>query len=334
MNEILPLKNKALRNLNILRYKNLQSPAEEAHLDFQRRQADSQDPVLQKAWFHSMNNAFEEIDDVLKVVPQTSRIHFLDLGCCPGGFTSYILSKNSKAYGTGISLPVENGGHACLLNEDHLKRFKLYWADLTRFQLGAVLINDPSLQSLPIVPQSFDLVLIDGHPLRPSTNGSHHHLPASFYLLSDRLLISQLIIGLAAAASGSTIIVKASKPERIITSQLMFLFDLLCVDVRTWKPVCIHGTRSTFYIVGKGFGYGRFAYRKEQILADLMDLWVQLSYYGGKGRRLFPDDLDFIADRAVLKGPYAPRLQQLSQHIWTAQSQCLEGWQNAKAEGF
>ncbi|KAJ7069998.1 hypothetical protein C8F01DRAFT_1114919 [Mycena amicta] len=334
MNEVLPLKNTTLRQLNGLRYKNIHSPTEDAYLQFQRKQADSsnQDPQLQKAWFHSMYKVMEEIDDVIKVVPAGLCFQFLDLGCCPGGFTSYILGKNPNARGAGISLPVENGGHACLLDEEHFNRFDLHWADLTKYQLGAVLIDDPSLQSLPVDPFTFDLVCIDGHPLR-STNSPH--LPASFYLLSDRLLISQLIIGLAAAAPGSTLVLKASKPERLITSQLIFLFDLLCADVRTWKPICMHATRSTFYIIGKGFGLtpqGRE--HKEQIMAGLMNLWILLSYQDGTGRRLRSEDLDFIADPAVLKGSYAPRLQRLSEHIWAAQSQSLQGWRNAQANGF
>nr|GAT49855.1 predicted protein [Mycena chlorophos] len=334
MNETVALKNQTLRKLNRLRYQGGHSPAAEAHRDFQRRQADSQDPTLQHAWLKSMKKVLEEIDDVLKVVPTKSPIRFLDLGCCPGGFTSYILAKNPNARGAGISLPVENGGHACLLSQTQLDRFDLHWADMTRFQLGAVLIDDPALQDLPIEPENFDLVLIDGHPLRTSDSP---RLSKAFDLLSDRLLISQLLIGLAAARMGSTIILKASKPERLVTSQLMFLMDLLCADVRTWKPVCIHSTRDTFYVVGKGFGLRRspdFMGHKARVMAGLMDLWVQLSYHNGQGRRLNSHDLDFIVDAATLKEVYAPRLQQLSEHIWVAQSQSLQGWQAAQASGF
>jgi hypothetical protein len=251
--------------------------------------------------------------------------------CCPGGFSSYILGKNPYASGVGISLAIESGGHACLLEEDHLPRFELHWGDLTRYQLGPMFIDDPQLQNFPVSP-GFDLVLIDGHPLR-----SAKRLPNdNVYLHGDRLLVSQIIAGLFSVSFGGTIILKQSKPERLITSQLIFLLDALCADVRTWKPVCMHGTRSTFYIIAKGFRLGSQAGRWPQILSGLMDLWVQLSYAGpnGKGRKLLANDLDFIVNNKTLKTVYAPRLRQLSEHIWTTQSKCLQGWRNAQAKGF
>ncbi|KAJ7855989.1 hypothetical protein B0H14DRAFT_3644934 [Mycena olivaceomarginata] len=229
-----------------------------------------------------MRKVLEEIDQVLRCVPDIMPFRFLDLGCCPGGFTSYILSKNPHASGVGISLPVERGGHACLLEEPHLRRFELHWADLTQYQLGP------------------------------------------------------LIVGLVSASVGGTIVLKQSKPERLITAQLIFLLDVLCADVRTWKPICMHSTRSTFYLVGKAFRLGWQAMQWDYILGGLMNLWVQLCYAGpdGKGRKLLATDLDFIVNKKTLATAYAPRLRQLSEHIWTTQSKCLEGWRTAQAEGF
>ncbi|KAJ7729695.1 hypothetical protein DFH07DRAFT_849886 [Mycena maculata] len=328
MNQVVPLKSDSLRKLNLLRYKHGSKPSEEAYFQHQRRQADAPPETLQRAWFNSMRNVLEEIDQVLRCVPDSLPFRFLDLGCCPGGFSSYILGKNPRASGVGISLPEESGGHACLLEEDNLPRFELHWADLTRYQFGPAFIDDPRLQNFPVAP-GFDLVLIDGHPLR-SVKGE------SIYLHGDRLLISQIIAGLVSVTFGGTIILKQSKPERLITSQLIFLLDVLCAEVRTWKPVCMHGTRSTFYVVAKGFALGCQAVRWREILHGLMSLWVQLSYAGpnGAGRQLIPTDLDFIVDNGTLKTLYAPRLRELSEHIWTTQSKCLKGWRDAQAEGF
>ncbi|KAJ7202800.1 hypothetical protein GGX14DRAFT_652885 [Mycena pura] len=335
MNQVVPLKSSTLDALNALRYKHSNAPSEKAYLQHQRKQADAQDPALQRAWFNSMRNVLEEIDQVLWLVPGNLPFRFLDLGCCPGGFSSYILGKNPYAFGVGISLPVEDGGHACLLEEDHFTRFQIHWADITRYQLGRVLIADPLLQNFPVSP-GFDLVLIDGHPLR--SRSTPHATHDDVHLRGDRLLISQVLVGLAAAAHGGTIVLKQSKPERLVTAQLIYLLDALCADVRTWKPVCMHGTRATFYVVGKGFGLGgqAGAARRQQILGGLMDLWVQLSYTGPArtGRRLLPTDLDFIADSQTIRGTYAPRLRALSEHIWTTQAECLQGWRNAQAEGF
>jgi hypothetical protein len=35
---------------------------------------------------------------------------YLDLGCSPGGFSTWVMSKNPKAKGLGITLPVEMAG--------------------------------------------------------------------------------------------------------------------------------------------------------------------------------------------------------------------------------
>ncbi|KAJ7695953.1 hypothetical protein B0H17DRAFT_1131144 [Mycena rosella] len=324
-------------------------PSEQAYFHHQRKQADAPDSALQKAWFNSMKNILEEIDQVLRCIPDRMPFRFLDLGyiyhnlcefqlrlrsiplgsCCPGGFSSYILEKNSRASGVGISLPIESGGHACLLEEDHLLRFELHWADLTQYQLGPTFIDGAQLQNFPVSP-GFDLVLIDGHPLRSASSDIH--------LDGDRLLISQVIAGFVSVAFGGTIIFKQSKPERLVTSQLIFLFDGLCAEVRTWKPVCMHGTRSTFYIVAKGFGLGSRALLRQQMVGGLMSLWVELSFAQGSrgrtGRKLRATDLNFIVDSKTLKTDYAPRLRELSEHIWTTQSKCLQGWRNAQADGF
>ncbi|KAJ6627994.1 hypothetical protein B0H10DRAFT_2210083 [Mycena sp. CBHHK59/15] len=100
-------------------------------------------------------------EDDVRAMP----FRFLDLGCCPGGFASYILGKNPRASSVGISLPTESGGHSCLLEEENFLRFELHWADLTQYQLGPTFIHDPLLQSFPVARGPFDLVLIDGHPL-------------------------------------------------------------------------------------------------------------------------------------------------------------------------
>ncbi|KAJ7505536.1 hypothetical protein B0H11DRAFT_1979200 [Mycena galericulata] len=331
MNQVLPLKSNSLHKLNLLRYKHSRKPSEKAYFEHQRRQADAPDPALQLAWFNSMKAVLEEIDGVLRCVPDMLPFRFLDLGCCPGGFSSYILGKNPRASGVGISLPEERGGHACLLEEENFARFELHWADLTQYQLGPAFIDDSRLQNFPVSP-GFDLVLIDGHPLRTAMR-----LPDdNIYLHGDRLLISQMIVGLASVGFGGTIVLKQSKPERLITSQLIFLLDVVCAQVGTWKPICCHSTRATFYIVAKGFGLGSQGMRRQEMLGGLMNLWVQLSYSGpnGGGRRLLPTDLDFIVDNATLKTAYAPRLRELSEHIWTTQSSCLQGWREAQAEGF
>ena len=260
--------------------------------------------------------------------PHWPRTH----SCCPGGFSSYILSKNLQSTGVGISLSVESGGHGLLLEEDLRPRLDLNIADLTYYQLGPTTITDPQLQPLPfpVDARPFDLVLLDGHPLRNSTSqtGGDH------VRISNRLLISQLIICLQATSMSGTVIMKLSKPERPVTAKLLYMFDMLSLQLASWKPVCMHATRDTFYVVARGFGYGQLAYRLREWIDRFKALWVSLTYEGVHSLgTVSAADLDFIVTKVGLRA-FEHRLQQLSRHIWEVQATSLHGWKQAQAEGL
>jgi len=198
-------------------------------------------------------------------------------------------------------------------------------ADLTYYQLGPTLIADPKLQPLPFPPgaRPFDLVLLDGHPLRTSAASD------TYAQMTSRLLISQLIICLEATNLSGTIVMKLAKPERPVTAKLLYMFDMLSLHVATWKPVCMHATRDTFYVVAKGFGYGRQGYRLQEWLGGLKVLWVSLTYGLHSSGIVGTADLDFIATKIELN-TYAPRLRQLSEHIWQVQASSLDGWKQVE----
>jgi len=320
------LNNEALNNLEKLR-PNLKcgkrAPSLNAHFHYQRKLSDAPGPELQQTWFRGMKNVLEELDQVLRCIPQTCPFRFLDVGCCPGGFSSYILNKNLNSTGTGISLSVESGGHSFLLEEHLRPRLDLKLADVTFYQLGLTTINDPRLQPFPFHPDSpkFDLVLLDGHPLRTSAGQG---------LNGDRLLISQVLICLQAISVSGTIIMKLSRPERVVTAKLLYMLDVLSLSLTSWKPVFMHATRPTFYVVAKGVGYGRQGYRLPEILFGLSSLWMELTYGradgSGRGRVMDAEDLDFIVSKAELDRTFGNRLQQLGQHVWLVQEQSLRGW--------
>ncbi|KIJ96587.1 hypothetical protein K443DRAFT_10501 [Laccaria amethystina LaAM-08-1] len=72
-----------------------------------------------------------EIDGQTNCIPLSGNLHFLDLG--PGGFSVYVLRKNYRARGLGISLEEEKGGHKYLLTQKRelRERHELVSADLT-----------------------------------------------------------------------------------------------------------------------------------------------------------------------------------------------------------
>jgi hypothetical protein len=146
--------------------------------------------------------------------------------------------------------------------------------------------------------------------------------------MGDSLLISQLILCLQTISKSGTVVIKLSKPERVVTAQVLYMLDILSLSLASWKPVFIHATRPTFYAVAKGLGNGRHGHRLLAILYGLKTLWVELAYGGaeGKGRGLKFGDLDFIISQMELEKTYGSRLQELGGHVWLVQKESLKGW--------
>lgn len=203
-------------------------------------------------------------------------------------------------------------------------------ADITYYQLGVATIDDPRLKPFPFDPfgvqRPFDMVLLDAHPLRTSAGSTFHN--------GDRLLISQLIFCLQAISMSGTIVMKLSKPERVVTAKILYMLDKLSLSLACWKPVCMHATRATFYAVAKGVGYGRQGYRLPHLLYGLKMLWTSLTYGGvaGSGRQINSADFNFIVDDVELRITFGDRLQRLSEPIWLVQEKSFRGW--VQAEGL
>lgn len=251
--------------------------------------------------------------------------------CCPGGFSSYILDANPRAMGTGISLDVSQGGHEFLLEEHLRSRFQLIWADVTKYRLGPRRhIHSATYNLLPFSqtshPKGFALVLLDGHALRNTAGPSLQAL----HLLANRLLISQLIIALTVISHGGTIVMKLNDTRNPITKRLLWMCDALAADVHTWKPVCIHATRPTFYAIARGIGCGSSAHLYGTIQDGLRTLWARLTM----GQTMDGDSLNFIVDTHTLNTTYARRLSELTDHIRDVQNQACEGWRKQVAMGF
>lgn len=312
------------------------------HFVQQRHTADTAGPgsPLNVIWFERMKAIFKEINAMTGCVPCSNEpFNFLDLGCCPGGFSSYILKQNRKSRGFGISLDVSKGGHEFLLEQSLRSRYQLLFTDLTYFDLGPPCSSstsplsspitgfkaDPRLQRLPpqIKYRHFSLVVLDGHLLRTQDDVRQWDY--------DRLLIAQLIIGLLGLKARGTLVVKLSRPDAVRTAKLLYMLDGLSAEkggVVTCKPRSMHTNRGTFYAVAHNVGLGRIPLSK--MVMGLQKLWHELTYGGveGCGRFLEEEDLDFIVTTEKLiadseDGGYMERLVELASEVWDIQSEAL-----------
>ncbi|KAE9396337.1 hypothetical protein BT96DRAFT_922183 [Gymnopus androsaceus JB14] len=270
--------------------------------------ADNAGPELQQIWLKKMKKIMNQIDnsgasDRLWVVPFSNRpFRFLDLGCCPGGFSTYILKKNKECTSVGLSLDPTQGGHPYLLEESLRARQTVIFADMTTFHLGENTIYPDDLIQPVTIPmpeillaRDFDLVLLDAHHLR--------NQPAS---TADLLAISQVLIALLSIKFGGTIVMKLASPDTQYTATMLFMLDML----------------STFYVIARGVGGkpDRRLQLQDVIIPGLKRLWESRD---GRARRLLAGDLDFIIDNRQLEG-YGARLNELCSCVWQLQASALE----------
>ncbi|EIW83685.1 hypothetical protein CONPUDRAFT_49795, partial [Coniophora puteana RWD-64-598 SS2] len=299
------------------------NPKLDTHFRDQRAFADQDGQ--EKVFFGGMMGVLQEIDQATSCVPITKPLSFLDLGCCPGAFTTYVLKNNYRARGVGVSLPPENGGHLSGIRENYMKRFQLIYANVTFYQLGpSPIADDRRLQDLPIPLQClgdddgvrYSLVLLDCHHLRKQVD----YVNWDYY----RIVVSQLILGLSAARDGGTIVMKLSNPQRDIPAKILYLLSTLSTRLVLHKPARMHANRGTFYAVAKGVGRGAEGSRLGEIVGELRSLWVELTYGGteGTGRWMTSEDLNFIIKSEDLVDVFADRLIKLARSVWATQ---LEG---------
>ncbi|KAG7441832.1 uncharacterized protein BT62DRAFT_974301 [Guyanagaster necrorhizus] len=310
-----------LDRLTQLKQKGRRTPAIQQYFRSQREVADNADMELSERWLKKMKKIMGQIDDHVQwCVPFSGRpFRFLDLGCCPGGFSTYILKKNKQSTGIGVSLDPADGGHPYLIEQSIRDRHTIIFADLTLFQLGPQMISSPSLNftTLPedLTTRQFDLALLDAH-----------HLRTQYDSPSDLLAISQIVVAFLSIKFGATVIMKLANPESWYTVRMLFLLDVLSASLTVHKPYAMHRNQGTFYAIAKGVGGKREKqmFLSHNLLPEFQKLWVELrSGNIGIGRSLVPEDLDFIISDKQVEG-YASRIAELCEPVWKIQSAALE----------
>ncbi|KAF8532279.1 hypothetical protein JB92DRAFT_3138453 [Gautieria morchelliformis] len=293
-----------------------------------RQRADNSTAKDDEYWVRVMSTSLKYIDNKIHCIPHgNAAIRFLDLGCCPGGFSDYILRQNPEGRGVGMSLGQESGGHGLAIPLPQRARFEIHWADLTYLTICApqgVRYRSPpgssALSQVPFTPRGFRLVILDGHHRRPQESSSTHPWDI------DRLLIAQLIIGLESLERGGRLLVKLSYMESATTARLVYMLDTLSKSIVLFKPGRLHGTRNSFYAVAMGVGGGGQEWKKKAwYLENLKKVWWHMTYDGpnNEGRWLKEEDLDFITKFETLHGPYLERLVKLGKGVWRAQGNAL-----------
>ncbi|KAG9077205.1 hypothetical protein FS749_010935, partial [Ceratobasidium sp. UAMH 11750] len=219
------------------------------------------------------------------------------LGCCPGGFSTYVMSKLPTIHGEGVSLPVEQGGHSLAIPLELRSRFQIHWGDMTRFNhapehAGSGRLNGRS--QFPIPPNTFDLVLADGHipPELMMVKEAHQ-------FTRDSLLVSQLLAAVRAVKLGGTILVKlslslANQTLDGLMHRIVLALDKLSVTpLVALKPKSIYGNRGSFYVLVRDVE----AVPRRIVELALESMWVQLA----EGQKVNRKALDRLSSTSETK---------------------------------
>ena len=105
------------------------------------REAARRSPKSPRIYLDAFRKAFRDINDASGDAFGHKVRRFLDLGCAPGGFATWLLKNNKKAQGTGITLSSEAKGLRLQLEPSLRGRFQVHYEDVCRVAMGRVALG-------------------------------------------------------------------------------------------------------------------------------------------------------------------------------------------------
>ncbi|CAE6473951.1 unnamed protein product [Rhizoctonia solani] len=307
-----------LAELIVLREQGTESKNIDQHFEKEREKVRNADHN-ERSFAIAFQNAMENMNQAVWI-PRTN--NFLDLGCAPGGFAQYLLQKNKRAHGIGISLPCSQGGYGFGVTDwGYLARYKLHWVDLTSFDLAPSIpkpiSSSHSYPPLPFKSSSRDLVVCDAQWVFNPDN-----LNRSWNW--TRLIISQLLIALRAVSPGGSILIRLSCVERTLTGRILLALCRISDLVRTVKSTQFQTIRSYFYVLAQ-----RVHPQSDEcksLISALEQLWYTMTFEGesGYGRDIRAEDEELITtDEEMLSENGLLTIIQLGTPIWEIQYDAL-----------
>ncbi|KDN36450.1 hypothetical protein RSAG8_10842, partial [Rhizoctonia solani AG-8 WAC10335] len=318
-----------LRLLNAIRAMGWSSSEVDNHFREQRFNADYvKHEDTDKSWAMTMYNSLGNMDLANNRFVRTER--FLDLGCNPGGYSSYILSTCPYASGMGISLPVEDAGHGCAIPDVLRSRIDIREMDLTLINLAPNLPEPDTshitgsralalhLVPLPFQRHEFDFVVCDAHHLRLHPDNEIRTWNW------NRVLISQILLALRAVQGGGTIFLKLSRVERALTARILVAFTRISGSTRSVKSKFLHAKRGSFYLLARDIRTHTLAYRR--FVAGLEKLWHTMTFGGPHefGREMSWNEGDLIESWEYVMSPAGVNhIARLGKPMWEIQYKAL-----------
>lgn len=173
---------------------------------------------------------------------------FLDLGCAPGGFSTWVLRKNEMSRGVGVTIGMEKNGWGLVQagwEESMVEQYQYVEADICD-QVAWTTIQD-KINGM----HTCDLVIAGAIWRAQDPEKSDGDLPAN-QAERTRLRISQLVLALRNLSEGGCLVaVMSLKPSAMTVTLLLLLKQNFERTVAT-KGKTLHRMRSSYYLVCQG----------------------------------------------------------------------------------
>jgi len=214
---------------------------------------------FQKCW-GVMAEIFEAHNNLDSVIPRTG-FRFLDLGCAPGGFSSYLLDDPRCLTGFGVTLPSTSGGFPVRVRSN---RFFLQQADL--FEIAPT----------DLIASEVHICVCDAQYLRNNISWDERYRGVRCRSKQHgvwAILLKQFWLGLTRLAAGGVLIFRfgwrdpgPDDPATIwykkMTLRLFSLLIDLFGQVREVKSDYFNALQSSFYVCCSNFRKERFVERQ------------------------------------------------------------------------
>ena len=189
--------------------------------------------------------------------PLPGELRSLNLCMAPGGYTKVLLDHNPKMAISGITLPLDAGGHPVMPQVAKDSRVEVQYLDMNLLApaLGVSMSKIPAAHpdaanfypEIPFDGQKFDIVIADGAVLRTHAREEYRMEKEREAL---RLRVAQLIFGLERLKAGGTFILLSHRIDSWENLALLRNFEQFS-KVKVHKPRQTHTQSSSFYMVAQ-----------------------------------------------------------------------------------
>lgn len=210
--------------------------------------------------------------------------HFLDLGCSPGGFSSWTLRHNPDATGVGIAVPDNESRWKMVVEGTHLAepRYELRYENIANLVRGFIDKGERPIvapEHLPVdsVPMSFDFVLAGYTPMVGPITWREDAL----HLLSKILILLSNI-----QPGGHAVVMTSTKTFRWIVEVMRILRHCFAAMASS-KGVQLYSQRSACFLVCRSFCATdeQVAEYTEVLRGALLRLWAAIEAGDGESDR-------------------------------------------------